>query len=94
MTGAQARARVRAAVDLVHALGALAAAAVKAVAFGSTVSLTGFLHAAAGSRSGVSLEAKSLGTGWQTAGAVTLDPAGGFTGRVAAAQHAVPAGLG
>ena len=52
----------------------------KAAPVGSTVSLTGFLHAAAGEPvRDVSLEAKSLGTGWLPAGPLTLDPSGGFT---------------
>jgi stage II sporulation protein D len=50
------------------------------VPFGSAVTLTGFVHAAADvSASGVSLETKSLGTGWTPAGAVTLDSTGAFS---------------
>jgi stage II sporulation protein D len=52
----------------------------QAVPFGTAVTLTGFVHPADDvSASGVSLEAKSLGTGWTPAGAVTLDSTGAFS---------------
>ncbi len=54
-----------------------------AVPFGGAVTLTGFLHAGAGEPAdGVSLEAKSLGTGWLPAGPVALDSAGAFAATV------------
>jgi SpoIID/LytB domain protein len=55
----------------------------QAVSFGGAVTLTGFLHAgAAEPAGGVSLEAKSLGTGWLPAGPVALDSTGAFAATV------------
>ena len=55
----------------------------KALAFGGAISLTGFLHAGIGEpAAGVSLEAKSLGTGWLPAGSLTLDSTGAFSASV------------
>ncbi len=52
----------------------------QAIPFGSAVTLTGFAHPADDVvASGISLEAKTIGTGWSPAGAVPLDSTGAFS---------------